>query len=147
MATLLVFNKDNWMDVPSKDGPDLTGKENVTRKISEKNLSLEDETAALINLDMKWKQRDRMGDIIEVREDDSPRGGMEKFAFAILTVPGEKKDYLKYGEADEDRTVSMYPVLKHNRSYWLDIAGIPLNNKSEATIDRTQFETRIHRKK
>ncbi len=150
MAVLLIFNKDSWMDIPSYQRPDLTGKENVQRKVMDEGLSLEAQTKKLLLLDMKWEARDRPGDIVEVREDAAPRGKMEKFGFVFVSVPGKKRDYLDYGKMDVldgDVKTRTPPIIIHKRSYWIDMSGIVPNNKSEASLTIGQFQNRVHRKK
>jgi len=98
MAELLIYNKDNWMDLPSKDRPDLTGYENVKRKI---NLNLNKvkkaQLAKALRLhDEKYAARYQVGDIVEVQEDGfwANRGCGPKFS--VVKLPGVSKEKAKY---------------------------------------------------
>ncbi len=145
MVEFLIYNKDNWMDVPSKQRPDLIGKENVERKITENlQLSLEQRITESHSVDFKYKARDRRGDIIEVRKIDAPSGRKEPLSFAFIIVPLEfEKAKRLYQQKDRDEKGELI----HNRKYWIDMTGVVLDAKKEATLTVADFENRIRIKK
>jgi len=98
MAELLIYNKDNWMDLPSKERPDLTGYENVKRKIKlNPNKLNKGQLAKALRLhDEKYAARYQVGDIVEVQEDGfwDKRGCGDKFS--VVKLPGVSKEKAQY---------------------------------------------------
>lgn len=87
MAEFLVYNKEHWMDLPSKDQPEKTGYENVIDKINNSNYSSSAKTLALFNFIEKYNARSQKGDIIERRKDGIGMVGKELLSFALIKVP------------------------------------------------------------
>lgn len=136
MAELLVYNKDNWMDMPSKERPDLTGKENVERKIQEQPFTLEQRIKNLAALEIKYEARDLRGDIIEVREDNAPRGKMEIDSFIFLQVSG-LQNAIQYGQRDRDT---------RKRKYRVDLTGLQPDKDGNIKLTKNQFLNRVENK-
>ncbi len=138
MAEFAVFNKMNWMDMPPRVRPDLTGYENVKRKIEEAaGPGIEAQTVKLFELskmDQKYTRRYQPGDIIEVRRDNGPRGKKETGAFLFIQVPElsfiESKHYMQVHESPR-------------RYYSIDMTGL----KMDDTLTAAQFNSRLKVKK
>ena len=149
MAEFLIYDQDNWMDVPSKDRPDLTGKENVDRKILEEDLSIEAKTIALGVLQGKYDARYHKGDIVEVREDGAPSGRLEKSGVDFVCVPIAFKDVKQYTmpllEEGIDSLDPDNPDIKRRRKYWLDMAGLILVDH-EILLTVSEFNFRLKTK-
>ena len=94
MAEFLIYNKKHWMDKPSKDRPDLTGYENVIRKIEEGSLNSLQKDKILNVYNMKYNARHTKGDIVEIREDGSwdktlkNKNSKEPLSFSVIRVEG-----------------------------------------------------------
>ena len=145
MAEFLIYNQDNWMDVPSKSRPGLTGYNNVRQKImNDSSLSLEHSTLALGHHEMKHERRYRRGDIVEARRDGGPRGKLEEASFAFLQVPSvsleEGKGYCVKKE-DPDYTKV------RRRKYYIYMVGLVLDSHKNATLTDAQFQSRLKVKK
>ena len=140
MAELLIYNKTHWMEAPSKDRPDLTGYENVQRKINENTqLTLAESTKAIASIERKYNSRYRGGDIVEVRPDNKPRGKLEEDAFLFIKVPSLSMDEAKqYMQAHMDGETML-----HRRKYWIDITGLKMND----TLTIEQWQSRLREKK
>ncbi len=134
MAEFVVFNKMNWMDMPSRVRPDLTGYENVKRKIEEAaGPGIEAQTVKLFELskmDQKYTRRYQPGDIIEARRDNGPRGKKEKEALLFIQVPEVLlEDGKQYAKAHESP----------RRYYSIDMTGL----KMDDTLTAAQFNSRL----
>ncbi len=143
MAEFLIYNKTHWMDLPSKDFPELIGFENVRQKImANEALTLEQSTKALIINQWKYDMRDQPGDIIEVRRDNGPRGSKEAESFAFITVPMELETAKQF--------VRVYVVndeVKHKCKYWIDMVGLVLDKDKQAELTLAEFNNRLKAKK
>lgn len=150
----MVFNKDNWMDVPSKDRPGLIGFENVKRKIEE-NASLNplQKTTKQADWLAKFNARTQSNDIIEAREDGYGLCGDEPLSFALIIVPMLLKDALQYTvplafpdivDLNGDITESGHPI--YERKYSLDISGIVLDEDKTAALTLIQFHSLLAEK-
>ena len=142
MAEFLVYNKTHWMELPSKDFPELIGFENVRQKIMANSaLSLEQSTKALLLHQRKYDARYMAGDIVEVRKDGAPSGRLEKNGV----------DFIRVSMAFEDAKQYMGPhvdgeTLLHQRKYWIDMTGIVLSDH-EASLTLAEFNNRLKVKK
>jgi hypothetical protein len=139
MAEFLVYNQEHWMDLPSKERPDLTGFENVKRKIQENKEGFTPEQVAkkLKLLNDKYNQRYKKGDVVEVKEDGfwRKRKGFGSEHFALIHVPGLSGiEALKYQEPDQEVSKNPHRVKYHKRRYTFDMNKIPLNRKKKATV-------------
>ncbi len=144
MAEFLIYNKDHWMDVPSKDRPDSLGYDNVVRKINEKPMLTANRVKALSLHWTKYTARYRPDDIVEVRESGRPRGKLEPEAFLFIDVPELSfKNAKQYMQAHEDKTDSENPVLLHMRIYGIDTTGLSMDD----TLTAAQFISRLKVKK
>ena len=147
MAEFLIFDKDHWMDEPSPDRPDLTGYEDVQRRINDEQISSEAKTKKLLRLEQKYDARHQRGDIVEAREDGRPRGKKEpeSFAFIRVTMPfAEAKEYMRpLEDVQNEGTKSEIRTLLKRRKYRLDMAGIVLDGKKTATLSLIDFNARL----
>lgn len=137
MAEFLIFNKENWMDVPSKQRPDLIGYENVQRKIDENgSLNITQKEKAQINITNKYNARSRPGDIVEARQNGFGLCGDEPLSFALIKVPPMSlEDAKRYEGILRDE-----PRVKYNHKCSLDMSGIILI-KNETTLTSLQFNS------
>ena len=145
MAEFLIYDIDNWMDMPSKDRPELTGHENVQQKIvADSSLSLEQSTLALGHHEIKYVSRYRRGDIVEARRDGGPRGKLEEASFAFLQVPNIiLKDGRAYCVPKEDPD----PLKTKRRGYCVDMTGLVLDSHQNASLTDSEFTARLKVKK
>ncbi len=142
MAEFLIYNKTHWMDLPSKDFPELMGFENVRQKIMANSaLSLEQSTKALILHQRKYDARHMAGDIVEVRRDGAPSGRLEKNGVDFIRVPIAFEDATQYMKPRMDGD-----MLLHRRKYWIDMTGIILSDH-EASLSVAEFNNRLKVKK
>ncbi len=131
MAKFLVFNKENWMDLPSKDRPDLTGHENVQRKINEDSkLNTLEKIGTQMQHTVKYDMRSQIGDIVEARKDSTGMVGKEPLSFALITVPMTDEEAGHYTGGIED---------KYLFKYSLDMSQITLNEKKEGSLTLSRF--------
>ncbi len=146
MAEFVVFNKMNWMDMPSRVRPDLTGYVNVKRKIEEAaGPGIEAQTVRLFELfkmDKKYEMRYQRGDVVEVRRDNGPRGSKEPESFAFISVPIDLATAKQYKQIDRDGD-----DIKHNRKYWIDMTGLVLDKDKQAELTLGEFNNRLKVKK
>ena len=146
MAEFLIYNKEHWMDTPSKQRPDLTGYENVIRKINEDTeLNVITRTEKLGNVFQKYNRRYQPGDIVEVRKDGKGMCGLEPESFALIEVPISFEIAQEYMQSD--KVINEPCTILHRRKYWLDISGIVLNKDKIATIDLVTFNSILKVKK
>lgn len=143
MAEFLIYNKENWMDSPSKQRPDLTGYENVQRKINE-NSELDglEKTIQLMDLTQDYNVRHQRDDIVERRQDGFGMCGKEPLAFAcikVIEIPFE--DAEQYTKPLIDGYIK-----KYERKYSLDITKIILDEKKEAKLTLVQFNSLLTEK-
>ncbi len=137
MAEFLIYNKTHWMDLPSKDRPDLLGYDNVTQKINEGPMLAADRSKALANHWHGYTSRYRPGDIVDVRKDGAPSGRLEKTGVDFISVP------MTFANAKH----FMEPLLdgestKYRRRYQIDMAGVVLTDH-EATLTLAEFNNRL----
>ena len=75
MAEFLIYNKTHWMELPSKSNPSMTGYER-NHFVIDNNDSL-DTSQKIKSKDLltrKYNARHQVGDIVEARRDNGPRG-------------------------------------------------------------------------
>ncbi len=139
MAEFLIYDQDNWMDVPSKDRPDLRGYKNVERKILEESgLTIERRTEKLGQHDIKYMRRYQRGDPIEARQDSGPRGNKEEASFIFLQV---------LGLSLKDAKVYCAQRIDKRRSYYIDLTGLVIDEHKTASLSISQFNSRLKVKK
>ncbi len=145
MAEFLIYNKDHWMDVPSKSRPELTGYENVKQKVlDDSSLSLEQSTLALGHHEIKHERRWQRGDIVEARRDGGPRGRLEEASFAFLQVPSiSLKDGKAYCVTKEDPDYTK----ARRREHYIYMVGLILDSHKTAILTDAQFRSRLKVKK
>lgn len=145
MAEFLIYNQNNWMDMPSKDRPELTGYENVRQKImDDSSLSLEQSTMALASHEVKYVSRYQPGDIVEARRDGGLRGKLEEASFAFLQVPSVSlEDGRTYCAPKEDTD----PLKTRRREYYVDMTGLILDSHQNASLTDSEFAVRLKAKK
>ena len=145
MAEFLIYNKNHWMDVPSKDSPELTGYENVQQKImNDSSLSLEKSTLALGLHEITHERRYRRGDIVEARKDGGHRGKREEASFAFLQVPSVSlEDGKAYCATKEDPDYTK----ARKREHYVYMVGLVLDSHQNATLTDAQFRSRLKVKK
>ncbi len=142
MTEFLVYNKTHWMELPSKDFPELIGYENVRQKImANEALTLEQSTKALYLHERKFISRYRPGDIVEVRKDGAPRGRLEKGVVDFIRIPIAFEDATQYMKRHMDGE-----ILLHRRMYQIDMTGIVLSDH-EALLTVAEFNNRLKAKK
>ncbi len=148
MAEFLIYDQDNWMDVPSKDRPDLTGYKNVERKtLKNSKLTIEQRTKNLFINDSLFSSKDRRGDIIEAKQDNAPRGWLEEASFTFVRVQGlSLKDAKQYAIPDVDKSDPAYPILIHKRKYFIDMTGLTLDLHKNVSLTINQFNSRLKEK-
>ena len=148
MAEFLIYNQDNWLDLPSKNRPDLTGKENVERKILEKDYTLAQRIKALALFEMKYEARSRRGDIVESRIDNGPRGKKEEESFAFVQVIGiSQEDGKSYAGPHLDLTDQTRPMLIHRSKCYIDMTGLILDDNKNVILSSVEFNNRLKVKK
>ena len=153
MAEFLVLNQDHWIDLPSKDRPDLIGKDNVERKILEAPMTIEARTKSLFNLQSKYDARTQKGDIVEVREDGRTPGWLEKESYMFIEVPEmhfeEAKQYMKLHTEGEKGTIGVLDTWRilHKCKYWIDMTGLVSDGDSRVTLNKANMLSRIKVKK
>ena len=142
MAEFLVYNKDNWMDVISKDRPDLTGKEKVLRKINDDSeLNSAEKTAEVFYHTATYNARSQIGDIVEVRENGVGMVGKELQSYALIKVPSILVNKNQY----EGSMMDGYMIKYHHR-FSLDMSKITLDINKEANLTITQFNNLLTEK-
>ena len=142
MAEFLIYNKTHWMDLPSKDFPELIGYENVRQKImANEALTLEQSTKALILHQRKYDVRYVVGDIVEVRRDGAPSGRLEITGVDFISVPMTLANAKHFMEPLLDGE-----SIKYRRRYRIDMTGVVLTNH-EATLTLAEFNNRLKVKK
>ncbi len=149
MAEFLIYERDNWMDVPSKDRPDWTGYENVEQKILAKpGLTVEQKTKKLGLHEMKYTARYQKGDIVEARKDSAPRGRLEEASFLFLQIPSiSLKDAKQYAKPLTDLTDVDYPIMLKRRKYYVNIMGLSFDEHKNVSLTSTEFNSRLKVKK
>ena len=138
MAEFLIYNKTHWMDLPSKDFPELMGFENVRQKIMANSaLALEQSTKALLLHQRKYDARHMPGDIVEVRKDGAPSGRLEKTGVDFIRVPiaFEVAKQFMVPHMDGD-------IILHRRKYQIDMTGVVLVDH-EASLTLAEFNNRL----
>ncbi len=150
MAEFLIYDRDNWMDVPSKDRPALTGHENVRQKImNDSSLSLEQSTMALGFHEMKYTARHQRGDIVEARRDGGPRGKLEEASFAFLQVLSVSLEEARgYCEPKLD-LLSLNETLPvvYRRGHYIDRTGLVFDSHRNVSLTESEFRSRLKVKK
>ena len=140
MAEFLIYDQVNWMDKPSKERPDLIGYENVKRKIHMKQLSIENKTMALVNIDRKYNARYVSDNISEVRHDGTGMTNMEKFSFKLVCAPSIP--FVNVNGLGNNKEDSNERVLKR-ASYSLNTAGLTFDKDKTVVIDEAIFNSRL----
>ncbi len=134
MAVLLIYDQDNFMDIPSKDNPGLTGYKNVERKILAKDLTIEQKTVELGRNERNYTARHKCNDIVESREEGGPRGSMEWLSYIFLTVDGlSQKDGVRYTEPDGT----------YWRGHYVNMTGLIPDKDKNVTISLSEFNSRL----
>ena len=149
MAEFLIYNKDHWMDIPSKDRPDLRGYKNVERKILEDSaLSIEQRTKKLGLHEMKYTARYQRNDFVEARRDNGPRGKLEEASFAFLQVPSiNLKDGKQYVVPDVDLSDVDHPFILKRRKHYMNMTGLVLDEHKNVSLTNAEFNSRLKVKK
>ena len=149
MAEFLIYNKDHWMDIPSKQRSDLTGYKNVEQKIlADSRLTIEQRTKDFYLHEMKYTARYQREDIVEARRDNGPRGKLEEESFIFLQVPGiNLKDAKQYIIPDVDLSNPDNPVIIKRRKYYVNIAGLMLDEHQNVSLTNADFNSRLKVKK
>lgn len=143
MAEFLVFYKENWMDLLSKDRPDLTGQENVIRKINENtSLNNADKTTAIFKKTMKYNARNQIGDIIERRQNGTGMVGKEPLSFALIKVPpmSFEKAELYTGTLFDGN------LYKYKCRCSLNMSSLTLDENKEVELTTSEFNTLLTEK-
>ncbi len=147
MAEFLIYDQDNWMDVPSKQRPDLTGYKNVERKILEESgLTIEQRTKKLGLHEMKYAAKYQRGDIVEARRDNGPRGRLEEASFLFLQVAGLSLEDARAYCVEDGNADLIYPV-SHRRKYYLDRTGLVVDEHKNISLTQAEFNSRLKVKK
>ena len=137
------------MDVLSYQRPDLTGYENVLRKIDLEYGLGANRDKAIYNHNMKHDSRSLIGDIVEVREDGRGMCGLEPESFALIKVSMDMETAKSYAGAmiemgDESSIDAKTPeVLHYKHKCKINMVGIKLNKKKEANLSLAQFNARL----
>ena len=140
MADFLIMDKPNWREIPSKERPELTGHENVVRKISEDdNLSSGEKAGKLILEGRKYDGRYRLNDIVQVRPHGFGMCGEEPLSFKILRVDGVKQGDYDVGAYFDLSDMDNFKAA--NSWVYLDGSGIVFNKDKIAEIDKAKFDT------
>ncbi len=150
MAEFLIYDQDNWMDVPSKQRLDLTGHENVERKIlAESGLTIAQRTKKLALHEMKYTARYHRGDIVEARRDGGSRGKSEEASFIFLQVLDiSLEDAKQYAVPDEDLSdPTGRPVIIKMSKYYVNLTGLILDKHKNVSLTSTEFNSRLKVKK
>lgn len=136
MAEFLIFNKINYLDLPSKSNPGMTGYEYAHFKI-DTNIAytINQKIKSKDVLTKKYMVRFQPGDPNgEVHEDgfwtDGTRKGFgAKKGLALVCIPGMKvKDIKLYLRSLEDKTDPNKPVLLKRSQYQVDLTKVILEN-------------------
>lgn len=148
MVKLLIKNKVNWLELPSKLEPDKTGYERnigvIDRDTKLTDLQKEEKK---LHLTRKNNAKEVIGDIIEVRRVDAKMIGLESDSFLLISVDG-----LDYKKAKEIYEVPVLyepiegfekRIVKFTRKYNLNIAGIILNKEKEGALNLVEFQNRL----
>lgn len=148
MTEVFIFNKQPWRDAPSKDRPDLTGQENVIRKLNENSkLSITQRTKNLIIEEQHHEAQDRPGDIVEIREYGAPGGSSEGNSWAKIIVDMDSAVAKRsYEGVHWDYTDPKFPVYKHKRGFWLDTTGLVLSYDKPIELSVADFISRLRAK-
>lgn len=142
MAEFLVFNKENWMDLPSRARPDLIGYENVQRKINEDSrLDSAQKAVKQEAWTIEYNARSQLGDIVEAREDGFGLCGDEPLSFALIKVPEILLiDAKLYEGAIVTKNLEKEVVINYNHKSSLDMTKITLV-QNEAILTLSQFNS------
>ena len=142
MAELLIYNKTvDWMDSPSKNNSSMTVYERNHFVIDNK---IEYTTAQKIKakdlLTIKYNARHQIGDIVEARRDNGPRGKLEEASYIFVQVPSiSLKDAIKYSEP----LINATDVMIRRRKYFMDMTGLIPDSHKNVALTGSVFNSRL----
>ncbi len=144
MAEFLIYNKQHWMELPSKNNPSMTGYErNHVMVDTDSKLTIAQKIEKKDALTQKYNRRYQMGDIVEARQDGGPRGKKEEESFIFLQVPSINLETAKgYCISLESADMTI-----RRRKYFVEMAGLILDSHNNVGLTESVFYSRLKVKK